>query len=404
MKRFLASDRGWRIFVAGVLGGAVLARALCLLADRAGGDDLQIYVYFARLVLDGENPYEAPVGGAIDPDYGDNPIGEIGFFAGILSLWDSHTALRVAFVIADLATLALLAFGYLRDRVWKAQLMTFYAFNPLILDVWTVSADDKTVFFCLIVALLMSLERGWMVGAWIAATALGILKWLSAYFLLPLVLFTARSLGTLRAVAFLGASLLVVALTTIPFFPDSLEPIERRRDRLDLEPSHASLTQVLDALDLYHPAIVTIFVPVALLAITLLFVWSRIDLREAVVLSIAAAFLLLPDQGVNRTVFLATPFLLIMRLSSRRLVAIWLASFVSVAAAVIESDKFESRSEDIPLGTTLVDLVGPLGSTRFVLFANVYLAVVLGLYAFDRLRGRVDVETYARALRLRGAG
>ena len=93
-----------------------------------------------------------------------------------------------------------------------------------------------------------------------------------------------------------------------------------------------------------------------------------------------------------------------MRLSSGRLVAIWLASFVSVAAAVIESDKFESRSDDIPLGTTLVDLVGPLGSTRFVLFANVYLAVVLGLYAFDRVRGRVDIETYARALRLRGAG
>jgi hypothetical protein len=403
-KRLLASERGWRIFVAGVLSGAVVARALCILADREGGDDLQIYTYFARLVLDGENPYTAPADGPIDPDYGDNPVGELGLFAGILALWDSHTALRVVFVLADLATLALLAFAYPRSRWWKTQLMVFYAFNPLVLHAWTVSADDKTILFCLIVALLVSLERGLLIAAWIATTALGILKWLSAYFFLPLVLFTARSLGGARTAVLAGGSVLLVAVLTIPYFPDSLVPIERRRDRTEFDPSQASITKLLDAVDLYHPLIVGVFVPAALVAITLLFVMSRIDLREAVVLSIAAAFLLLPDQGVNRLVFVATPFLLIMRLTTRKLVAIWVASFVSFTAAVVASGKFRSNADDIPLGNTLTDLVGTLGSTRFVVFANAYLVVVIGLFAFDRLRGRVDLETHARALRLESPG
>ncbi len=91
-----------------------------------------------------------------------------------------------------------------------------------------------------------------------------------------------------------------------------------------------------------------------------------------------------------------------MRLSAGRLLAIWIASFVSVAAAVVASGKFESATEsgNIPFGTALMDLVGPIGSTRFVIFANVYLVVVLGIYAFDRVRGKVDVETHARNLRL----
>ena len=185
--RILSSERGWRAFVAAVLVGSVLVRVLCILVDRAGGDDLQIYVYFGRLVLRGDNPYDAPETGPIDPDYGDNPVGELGFFAAVLSIYDSRTTLRGAFILADLATLALLAFGYVRSRWWKAQLMLFYAFNPLILHQWAVNGDDKTVLFALIVALLVSLERGWMIAAWLATTALGVLKWLSAYFFLPLL-------------------------------------------------------------------------------------------------------------------------------------------------------------------------------------------------------------------------
>ena len=190
----------------------------------------------ARLVLGGGNPYDAPETGPIDPSYGNNPVGELGLFAAALSFYDSRTTLRAVFVLADLATLALLAFGYVRTRWWKAQLMLFYGFNPLILHEWTVSGDDKTVLIALIVCLLVALERGWMLAAWLATTALGTLKWLSAYFLLPLVLFSSRTIGRRRTAYLLVGSLTVVAATMAPYFPDSFTPIARRRERLELNP------------------------------------------------------------------------------------------------------------------------------------------------------------------------
>lgn len=401
----MASDRAWHAFLATAFVGALLIRVICILAHRFGGDDLHIYVDFARFILHGENPYDQPAHGTFDPKYGDNSVGELGFFAAILALYDSRTALRGAFIVADLTTLALLAFGYVRSRWWKAQLMVFYAFNPLILDEWAINGDDKTVLFCLIVMLLVTLERGWLIGAWVAATVLGVLKWLSAYFLVPLVLYTGRALGFRWAASLLAGSLLAVVVSMVPYFPDSLTPIHRRQDRLQLAPRHASFTRLLDEVGLYRPAVVTVLTALAILGILILFLTSRIDLREAIVLSIASAFVFLPDNGLNRLVFVATPFLLIMRLSARRLVVIWLASLVSVAAGVITSRKFESAAHSgrVPLGTTLTDLLGPYGSTQFVLLANVYLVVILGLFASDRLRGRVDVQSHANALRLQSA-
>jgi hypothetical protein len=396
----LASDRTWRAFLVVVLVGSVIARALCILGDRAGGDDLQIYTYFARLVLRGRNPYDAPETGPIDPAYGDNPVGELGFFAGVLALYDSRTALRVVFVSADLAVLTLLAFGYVRTRWWKAQLMVFYAFNPLVLHQWAVNGDDKTVLVAVIVAMLVALERRRFGAAWLAATVLGLLKWLSAYFFVPLVLLTARSLGGMRTVLLAAASVLVVAASMVPYFPDSLTPIARRRERLELEPGHASFTNLLEELGVYHSAMVNVMTAGVILAILVLFVKSRIDMREAVVLSVAAAFLPLPDNGVNRLLFVALPFLLVMRLSNARMAALWIASLVTLVGTVVTTEKFRSAADDVPLGTTLVDLIGPFGSTQFVVLGNVFLISVLALYGFDRLRGRVDEPAIARALRL----
>jgi hypothetical protein len=263
-----------------------------------------------------------------------------------------------------------------------------------------VNGDDKTVLVAVIVAMLVALERRRFGAAWLAATVLGLLKWLSAYFFVPLVLLTARSLGGMRTVLLAAASVLVVAASMVPYFPDSLTPIARRRERLELEPGHASFTNLLEELGVYHSAMVNVMTAGVILAILVLFVKSRIDMREAVVLSVAAAFLPLPDNGVNRLLFVALPFLLVMRLSNARMAALWIASLVTLVGTVVTTEKFRSAADDVPLGTTLVDLIGPFGSTQFVVLGNVFLISVLALYGFDRLRGRVDEPAIARALRL----
>jgi len=194
--------------------------------------------------------------------------------------------------------------------------------------------------------------------------------------------------------------LLAVAVTTIPFFPDSLQPWHRRQDRLDHRPDHESVTRLLDAVGLWDPLIVKIFVPMALIAIFVLFLADRIDIRDAVVLSLAASLILLPD--ITRTEFIAVPFLLLVTLTKWRLVAIWTAATLSAIAEVGAS----SKAESLPFSSLLERLFASSeydGSLFYVFVVNLFLFVVLAIYAADRLRGHVDVEL-SRDLRFHPPG
>jgi len=380
-------------FVLFVLAGAVIVRVLSIAAYRYGGDDLTVYTYFSRLLLHGQNPFDAPPGGAVDPVYADNPTGELGLYAGILGLYDSRTALRVLFLVADLASVLAVAYLFRRPRWWRMQLMLLIAFNPFLVIRWTFWAEDKTVLFLWLALLIAFLEQDRHVAAWTAATVLGVLKWISAYLVLPLVAFTASRRGYGRALLAVALSFLAVAAITVPFFPDSLKPWSRREARLNVVPEHESPTRLLDAVGLWDPLVVKIFVPVALLAIFVVYLAGRIDIREAVVLSFASSLILLPDIG--RVEFVALPFVLIMRLTPLRLLAIWGSSIVSSIAAVGESRKADA----LPLGSMLERFLGSGdGTLLYVFLVNLFLFVVLLLYAADRVRGRVDIDA-AWALR-----
>jgi len=387
-------------FIFAVLVGAAIARLLAMAAYRYGGDDLTVYTYFSRLLLHGHNPFDAPEAGAVDPVYADNPTGLLGLFAGVLQLYDSRTALRVLFVIADLATVLAMAFLFRRPMWWRGHLMLLVAFNPFILVRWHFYAADKTVLFLWIALLIAFLEQERHALAWTATTALGVLKWMSAYIVLPLAAFTASRRGPGRALIAVALSLLAVAVTTIPFFPDSLQPWHRRQDRLDHRPDHESVTRLLDAVGLWDPLIVKIFVPMALIAIFVLFLADRIDIRDAVVLSLAASLILLPD--ITRTEFIAVPFLLLVTLTKWRLVAIWTAATLSAIAEVGAS----SKAESLPFSSLLERLFASSeydGSLFYVFVVNLFLFVVLAIYAADRLRGHVDVEL-SRDLRFHPPG
>jgi len=141
--------------------------------------------------------------------------------------------------------------------------------------------------------------------------------------------------------------------------------------------------------DAVHASLRAALVPAALIAIFVLFVVDRIDIREAVVLSLAASLILLPD--ITRTEFIAVPFLLIMRLTRWRLAAIWVAAALSAVATVGASNK----ASTLPFSSILERLFDSTeyeGSLFYVFVINLFLFVVIALYAADRLRGRVDVE------------
>jgi hypothetical protein len=370
-----------------VLAGALIVRVLSIAAYRYGGDDLSVYAYFARLLLHGHNPFDAPPGGPINPVYADNPTGELGLFAGVLGLWDSRTALRVLFIAADLASVLVVAYMFQRPKWWRVQLMLLIAFNPFLVIRWTFWAEDKTVLFLWLALLVAFLEQDRHVATWTAATVLGVLKWLSVYLVLPLAAFTASRRGYGRALLAVALSFLTVALITVPFFPDSLKPWSRREARLNVVPEHESPTRLLDAVGLWDPLVFKVFVPTALIAVLVLYLVGRIDIREAVVLSFAASVVLLPDIG--RGEWVALPLILIMRLTPLRLLAIWAASILSSIAAVGESRK----AHNLPFSSFYKSVFGSGQGTLFYVFViNLFLFVVLLLYAADRLRGRVDID------------
>jgi hypothetical protein len=373
-RAWAAAQRHWPWCVAGVVLAAVALR-LALIALSDGGADLGIYLRFGRLALAGANPYDAPSGGPISPVMADSPPLEFALFAGLLKLHDAPSTLRGAFALCDGATIALVALLYPRPRAWRGAFVVFYAFNPFVLVAWTVFSEDKTLLFLLIVLLLLALERDRLGRAWSATSALVALKFLGVFFAPVLALHSWRERGR-RGLVPVGAFVLVAAASCLPWFPDSLDAFDHRHARLVLDPPfHAGLGILLARLGLYAPFEPQLAMALALLAVFVAFALLRLDVRDAVVLSIFAGYAFLPDEVPNRILLITLPFLLVLSPSRRGWAAIWGCSLPAAAAVVVAA-----KGAPAPLE----HLLGRESSVPHVLWSHLLPALVLVLWARER--------------------
>jgi hypothetical protein len=360
-----------------LLAVAALVVRLVIVAVTDGGSDLTIYHYFGGLGLHGPNPYDAPLGGPIEPRFADSPPLEFALFAGLLALHDSATTLRIFFALCDAGTILLIGLAFPYARAWRWRLLLFYAFNPFVLTAWTAFAEDKTLLFLLIAALLLSLEGGRLAAAWAATAALTALKFLGAFFAPVLALHTLRRLGR-RGLFPIAVCAAAVALTCLLWFPDSLHMLDNRRARAAMpEPIHASPMLFLSHVGLYVTWLPQVLMGLSLLAVLVLYVREKLDVSEAVVLSIAAGYVYLPDQPSNRILLVLLPFLLLHDPSRRAWLLLWLAS-LPAAAAVIEA------SRDLPPG--IASVIGPSGSLRQVVWLHLPLLIVVVSWIRKRSR------------------
>ena len=208
--------------------------------------------------------------------------------------------------------------GSIAWRRWRLGFMIFYAFNPFVLLAWTVYAQDKTLLFFGIAALLLALERGREWAAWLAATALAAFKFLGAFAMPVLALhwFRRRRWWALLPVT---AFVVVLVLSNLPWFPKSLDAFSRRDDLLAIDPPiHVAPTLLLARIGIYAP-IEAKLLPVAATIVALVFyVIRRIDIREAMVWSLLAGYVFLPDTDFDRLLLITLPFFLILDLRCRR--------------------------------------------------------------------------------------
>jgi hypothetical protein len=366
--------RRWVILVA---GGALAVRLIAIAHFYGDSTDLHIYRYFAEFARHGVNPYHAPASAAAGGGHADEPVLEFLLFAGVLDLWNSGTALRVLFALLD--TCVVLALGLLLPRSprWRTNAMLFYAFNPLVLLAWTRLPEDKSISFLLVVITVALFELGRVAEGWIVATLLAAVKWVGAFFALPLLVHTWRVRGARFAIAAAVLAVAAFVLANLPYFPGSFLAYHRRNVRLSFDPPiFDSITVPFAHVGLYSalvPRIWLVFATVALAGLT----WrALITVSEAICLGTWAGFVLLPDEAPDRILLATLVLLLIVR---GRWLLWWLASLVPAVWLYVDTMSSPGR---------LRDLTGAPESWRHVLGANVFMLLGLVFYVRDRIASR----------------
>jgi hypothetical protein len=371
----------WRGFVLAIAAGGFAVRLL-IIAHSHGGADLFNYTYFSRLALHGVNPFYAPLHGQFPRGDGNNPPIEVALFTGLLALHDSPTTLRLLFALADVAVIVLVGLFFARSRSWRAGFVVFYAFNPFLLVAWTTFAEDKTLLFLGIAAWILALERGREWAAWGAAAALTLIKFLGA-FAAPVMALHSFRLRRWHAIVPVAVFLTVLALGELPWFPHSLDAFSRRNSRLGLNPPiHASPTLLLARIGIYAPIEAKLLTVAGILLVFGLFAARRIDVREAVVWSILAGFVFIPDEAFDRVLLTTLAFMLLIEFSIARWVAIWILSSVVALAAIVAAKGVPHVLSGVagPLRT----LFGHESTVAHVLWINSLLVLVLAFYFADR--------------------
>lgn len=363
-----------------------LATRLVIIAGSHGGNDLRIYVYFSRLPLHGVNPFAAPTTGLFPPSQSDQPALEVAIFSWLLRIHDSPTTLRVLFALADLGVLLLVGLWSRRPRGWRLAFILFYAFNPLVLLGWTAYAEDKTLLFLGIAALLLALENGSEWTAWMSAAALTAFKIIGIY-VAPVLALHAYRRRPRQVLGFLGVLAAGLVLSSLPWFPKSLDVFSRRTTRLAIDPPiHASPTLLLARLHLYSPIEAKLLTAAALLAVIVLFAARRLEIRPAVVWALFAGYIFLPDDPLNRLLLISLPFVFVVAMPRSRWIALWLVSCVVALAADVATRGVPHALSAI--GSLLRTLFGYESTVRHVLWMSLMPALVIGFYLLDLIARR----------------
>ncbi len=395
----LRRPAGWRLAVIAITLLAGVVRVL-IIAHTNGGNNLGIYTYFSRLALHGANPFNPPVHGLINPVHSNSPPFEVAVFTALLAIHDSPTMLRLLFVLGDVAVLLLIGFSFPRSLGWRLGFILFYAFNPFVLLSWTAYAQDKTLLFFGIAALLLALERGREWTAWLALTALAAFKFLGAFALPALALhWFRRHRGW--ALAPVAGFVAVLALSNLPWFPKSLDAFSRRNDLLAFNPPiHVTPTILLAKIGIYAP-IEAKLLPVAGTIVTLaLYAARRIDIREAMAWSLFAGYVFLPDTDFDRMLLITLPFFLVLAMSAGRWVVVWIVSSAVALAGEIATHGVPHALSGV--AGTLHAVFPREGTVLNVLWMNLFTAVVLAYYFLDRRAGGAPVPMESAGAELTG--
>ncbi len=354
--------------------------------------DLVNYYWPAQAALHGDNPYALWANGSSGEFRSDMAPLELAIYVATVAVWNDPRAIQVLFALVDALNIALLGL-VLKSSPARLPFQIFYAVGPLTLYNLVLVPEDKTFVLALtfVIFWLLTLGRDSTLGmgrlrmrtgtlAVIAAAVLAAFKWLSVFYLLPLLLFVSPDLRTLikNGLAFCA----VVAVAHVPWFPSWLYMYAFRSARTGT-PLHISPAVLLNAAGLYDKVGTTIVLVLALAVIYALYYWKRLDIFETMAVAVTVGILWTPDMDPVHLSLAVVYFLLVIDWTSGwRQLAIWGLSFWVVGVYAISTHAGYAAA-GLP---DFRSLTGTYGSVQMILLSYALLAVMLVLYLVDKVR------------------
>lgn len=362
------------------------------LANKA---DLRNYYWPAQVALHGENPYVLWSTGQSGDFRADMAPLELVFYVATIRVWNDPRSIQVLFAVFDVINIALLGL-LLRQSSLRLPFQVFYALGPLTLYNLTLVPEDKSIVLTLtfVIFYLLTVPKAtvWRLGPFVfspsvlviaLAAILASFKWLSVFYLLPLLLWTARDIREFVKYAFVF--LVVVGLAHLPWFPDWSYVYVFRSQRIATPLVHIAPASLLNAVGLYNENLLLIALGGSLILIYLLFWFKRIDIFETIALSVMVGILGTPDMDpVHLSLVVVYLLLIIHWTRGIRLVAVWvLSGLVTAVYAISAHASFGS-----------IDLAGwhritgTYGSPQMILLSYTLFLLVFACYLIDKFRGR----------------
>ncbi len=359
--------------------------------------DLRNYYWPAQAVLHGQNPYALWASGQSGEFRADMAPLELAIYVATVAVWNDPRAIQILFALFDVLNIILLGV-LLRHSKLKLSFQVFYALGPLTLYDLVLVPQDKTLLltltFLIFILLLkpfdyalrfqfshvtLAVSRAVLVIS--LAALLAAFKWLSVFYLLPLMLFVSPDWRAFIKYGILFGA--VVACAHALWFPDWLYVYQFRAGRT-ATPMHIAPAALLNAAGLFDKNVLLLVVTLALLAIYALFWFKRIDLFETIALATAAGILWTPDMDPVHLA-IATIGLLLLTDWTRgaRLMTVWgLSAWVAFVYAASTRTGFTRYGiPDLRL------LTGAYGSSQMIVLSYVLFSAVLGFYLWDKWRG-----------------
>lgn len=356
--------------------------------------DLRNYYWPAQAALQGQNPYVLWSTGQSGEFRADMAPLELAVYVATVSIWNDPRAIQILFAVFDIINIVLLGV-LLRQSPLRLPFQIFYALGPLTLYNLVFVPQDKTILLALtfLIFYLLLLPRNYVLRFWnlrfttapliiLLAAVLASFKWLSVFYLLPLLLFVSRDWRDFIKYGVLFG--IVVGLSHLPWVPDWLYVYTFRFGRV-ISPMHIAPSVLLNAIGLYDKTTMLVLVVGALLAIYALFWWKRIDIFETMALSVMAGVLWTPDMDPVHLSIIVIYFLLIVDWTNLgRLAMVWgLSAWVAAVYALSTRTGFTRYGIPDPRV-----IVGSYGSIQMIVLSYALFVAVLAFYLLDKWRGR----------------